>query len=125
MRIEIETCRKCGELDYEMWDGNGTWAELYCNNCGNSENLQATDLLSSEEFNSGKYNLDDDARYPDDLVERAQQELIKEWNIRASTEREKELVEALELIITQVDLLEDIWDIRDTAEAALTSKTKE
>jgi uncharacterized Zn finger protein len=39
MTDKLLPCRKCGELDYEMWDGKGTQADLNCESCGQGENV--------------------------------------------------------------------------------------
>lgn len=76
-------CRKCGSTDISIWDGTGTQAEMQCNLCGMDEGLQVVDLLVGQDRFGPMRNFSMvTMRYPDKLVEMAQQELIREWNKR-------------------------------------------
>lgn len=100
-------CRKCGNLDYDFWDGKGTQAYLNCKSCGQEEGIQVTDLYDSvndwPRFNQRTIS------YPAYAVEKANQALIDEWNARAISKKEakltaivKELREALDAYIDDI-----------------------
>lgn len=83
-------CRKCGESDYDMWDGKGTQASLYCNGCGQSEEIQVSDLFEYEERYGGNFDFNmETLSYPPHAVERCKLALIKEWNTRAPTAKQE------------------------------------
>lgn len=78
------SCRKCGSTDIEMWHGQGTQADLCCNECGQSEDVQVSDLLEYEERYApgNEFNMET-LSYPPSIVDKAKRYLIEEWNKRA------------------------------------------
>lgn len=76
-------CRKCGSTDVDMWHGQGTQADLVCNECGQSEDVQVSDLLEYEErYAPGNEFSMKTLSYPLHVVEKTKQHLIEEWNKR-------------------------------------------
>jgi len=76
-------CRKCGSTDIGMWDGRGTQAEMSCNDCGESDGLQVSDLLDYDvRYAPGNEFSMETLSYPPNIVELARDALIKEWNTR-------------------------------------------
>jgi hypothetical protein len=80
---ELKPCRKCGGTDVSWWDGRGTQAHLYCNDCGQEEGVQVIDLFEGEA--KDRPLLDAAFCYPADLVTKAKAHLVAEWNTRTPT----------------------------------------
>jgi hypothetical protein len=80
---QLLPCPFCGCTDIKMWNGKGTQAELYCNECGCNRGVQVSDLLSHEERykDENSFNMKT-LRFPQHVVEKAIQHLVKEWNTR-------------------------------------------
>lgn len=106
---ELKPCRKCGELDYEFWDGYGTQAYLLCINCGSSEDIQVSDLYTIEERVAGVCDFEPAPSYMNkkEVIEKVNAELIKEWNTRASSSA-PEAKELLPTFCTIRDGLDEI-----------------
>ena len=70
-------CTVCGAATYTSWHGKGTQAGLWCNECGQTIEIQVSDL-----FEDGKTFPFDmkTMRYPDEAIERAKTKLIELWN---------------------------------------------
>lgn len=102
---EILPCRKCGELDYEMWDGTGLWiAGLYCNNCDSQEEIELSGSIRSYE---GVCVFDRKTQsHPKQAIARYKSALIKEWNRRAPSPKEAELQEKITHLQGQNERLE-------------------
>ena len=110
-------CRKCGKLDYDFWDGKGTQAYLTCNECGQEEGVQVTDLYDS--VNEWPRFCQRTVSYPAYAVEKANQALIKEWNTRTDTSKDK-LIAALTDIRTYVLAAESDSNFSATREKLIT-----
>lgn len=83
-RQALLPCRKCGSTYIEMWDGRGTFAEMNCRDCGNSESLQVTDVLGVNWYEKDCGFNTETASYSPQTVALARDSLIQEWNTRAS-----------------------------------------
>ena len=82
---ELLPCRKCGASDFDLWNGLGTQAEMYCNQCGEDESIQVSDLFEYEERYSGNFDFNmETLSYPQHAIDRANAALIEEWNTRAA-----------------------------------------
>lgn len=118
-------CRKCGSGDIDHWDGKGTQAEMNCNECGSGESVQVSDLLTYKEryFNrtceiylggTSDFNYKT-LTYPEWVVQRAKNELIKKWNTRhdSSPALLTQARDALELLEPCDNLNMDEWKRRE------------
>jgi hypothetical protein len=81
--LTILPCRKCGAYDPVFWEGKGTQADLCCKECGEEENIQVTDILTYEERYSGNADFNHNTlKYPQWVIDKVNEELVKEWNAR-------------------------------------------
>lgn len=93
--VELLPCRKCGSTNISLWDGLGTQAEMSCEECGEEEGIQVTDILSYEErFAPGNEFSMEKLSYPQSIVEKAKKELVKEWNTRAPAKPEWKTIDS-------------------------------
>jgi len=83
--VELLPCRKCGQSDFDWWEGQGTQAWLYCKSCNQGEDIQVVDVLEYEERYSedGAHDfIEETLSYPQIVIDKVNIELIKEWNKR-------------------------------------------
>lgn len=92
--VELKPCRKCGVLDFELWDGRGTQAYLICNECGQEEGVQVVDLFDQDERPAWDDKL---LCYPPHAVKRANEHLVEEWNTRTPDPESAAEIERLRL----------------------------
>ncbi len=118
---ELLPCRKCGKLDYDFWDGKGTQAYLSCNECGQEEGIQVTDLYDN--VNEWPKFCQRTISYPLPAINKANSALIIEWNKRAESKQLTTTQQALDSALATIKELEVSEDKligeRDLAEDAL------
>lgn len=80
---ELLPCPFCGDTPSPESNVHGTQYEIECWECGMAcSSIQISDLMTQDERLSVTF---DRGRYPQEFIDRARDEAIKQWNTRIPT----------------------------------------